>query len=59
MSDTGIINLDADNFNMNKSRIKQDLLSCFGLYALKDLEIASVGTRPNTRYGIMMDKNKI
>ena len=59
MSDTGIINLNADNFNMNKSRIKQALLSSFGLYALKDLEIASVGTRPNTRYGIMMDKNKI
>lgn len=59
MSDTGIINLDADNFNMNKSRIKQDLLSSFGLYALKDIEIASVGTRPNTRYGIMIDRNKI
>ncbi len=59
MSDTGIINLDTDNFNMNKSRIKQDLLSSFGLYALKDIEIASVGTRPNTRYGIMIDRNKI
>ena len=40
-------------------KIKQDLLSCFGLYALKDLEIASVGTRPNTRYGIRMDRSKI
>jgi len=25
----------------------------------KDLEIASVGSRPNTRYGIRMDRNKI
>lgn len=29
------------------------------LYALKELEIDSVGSRPNTRYGIMMDKAKI
>lgn len=35
------------------------ILICFGFYALKDLEIASTGIRPNTRYGIMLDKNKI
>ena len=29
------------------------------LYALKDLKISSLGTRPNTRYGISMDKGKI
>jgi len=59
MSDTGITNLSADNFNMYKGKIKSDLLGRFGLYALKDLEISSVGTRPNTRYGIRMDKNRI
>lgn len=59
MSDTGIINLNSDNFNMYKGKIKQDLLARFGPYALKDLEIASVGTRPNTRYGIRMDRSKI
>jgi len=59
MSDTGIINLSADNFNMYKGKIKKDLLSRFGPYALKELEIASVGTRPNTCYGILMDKAKI
>ena len=26
---------------------------------MKDAEIASRGTRPNTRYGILMDKSKI
>ncbi|MBW1847780.1 MAG: hypothetical protein JRJ27_11675 [Deltaproteobacteria bacterium] len=31
----------------------------FGSYILKDLEIASVGMRPNTRYGILMDKSRI
>jgi len=59
MSDTGIINLNSDNFNMYKGKIKQDLLGRFGPYALKDLEIASVDSRPNTRYGIRMDRNKI
>lgn len=59
MSDTGIINLNADNFNMYKGKIKQDLRGRFGPYALKDLEIASAGSRPQTRYGIRMDRSKI
>ena len=59
MSDTGIINLSGENFMMYKGKIKNDLLQRFGSYALKDLEIASVGTKPNTRYGIMTDKSKI
>jgi CRISPR-associated protein (TIGR02584 family) len=59
MSDSGITNLNAENFTMYKSRIRQDLQKGFGHYALKDLEIASTGKRPNTRYGIGMDKGKI
>jgi hypothetical protein len=59
MSDSGIINLNAENFAMYKSRIRQDFQKSFGLYALKDLEIASTGKRPNTRYGLGMDKEKI
>ena len=59
MSEGGITNLSAENFNMYKGKIKQDLLSRFGAYALKELEIASLGRRPNTRYGIKMDKNRI
>jgi len=59
MSDTGIINLNADNFNMYKGKIKQDLLGRFGPYALKDLEISSAGSRPHTRYGIRMDRSRI
>jgi len=34
-------------------------LERFGPYAIKDLEIASTGTRPNTRYGLRLDKSKI
>lgn len=59
MSDTGITHLSADNFNMYKGKIKSDLLGRFGLYALKDLEISSAGTRPNTRYGIGVDRSRI
>ena len=59
MSDTGITSLSADNFNMYKGKLKGDFLNRFGPYALKELEIASVGSRPNTRYGILMDKSKI
>jgi CRISPR-associated protein (TIGR02584 family) len=59
MSDTGIKNLNAVNFNSYRSKIKADLLKGFGPYALKDLEISSEGTRPNTRYGIRIDKSRI
>ena len=59
MSDTGITSLSSENFNMYKGKIKSDLMNRFGPHALKELEIASVGTRPNTRYGILLDKAKI
>jgi len=59
MSDTGITSLSADNFNSYKGKIKGDLLRGFGPYALKDMEISSIGARPNTRYGLRMDKSRI
>jgi len=59
MSDTGIVNLNSYNFNTYKAKIKRNMLGRFGPYALKELEIASVGSRPNTRYGILIDKTKI
>ena len=59
MSDSGITGLNADNFNSYKSKIKENLTNRFGPYALKELEIASIGKRPNKRYGILMDKAKI
>jgi len=59
MSDTGITRLNSENFNAYKAKIRERLRLRFGHYALKDLEIASLGKRPNTRYGIRMDKSKI
>jgi len=59
MSDSGILNLDAPNFNSYKSRINADLRQVFGVYALKRIGISSLGSRPNTRYGILVDRNRI
>jgi CRISPR-associated protein (TIGR02584 family) len=59
MSDTGISGLNTENFNSYKGKIKNELLNTFGPYALKEFEIASEGIRPNTRYGIRMDKCRI
>ena len=58
MSDTGITNLSKENFNSYKGKIKTALRNRFGWYALEELEIKSVGSRPK-RYGILMDKTKI
>ena len=59
MSGEGIINLDPENLRSFKSKIKKILEMRFGSQVLKDIEIASVGKRPDTRYGIMIDKSKL
>lgn len=59
MSTTGITALNIENFNMYKSRIRRDLEKGFGLHILPELEIASIGSRPNTRYGICLERNRI
>jgi len=59
ISDTGINNLNAENFNMYKGKIKTQLRKVFGPYALKIIEIASEGIRPSVKYGIMIDKDRL
>ncbi len=59
MSDSGILGLTAENFNSYKARIKEDLTKAFGPLALERLEIASIGKRPNTRYGLRIDKSAL
>jgi len=59
MSDTGIRGLTSENFHSYKSKIRQDLERGFGLYALADLAIEATGKKPDTRYGIKMEKEKI
>jgi len=55
MKNGGIIKLDNHNFMMYKSRIRENILNRYCPYALKNI----VGLRPNTRYGIRMDKSAI
>jgi CRISPR-associated protein Csx14 len=59
MSNSGITGLNAENFNSYKAKLKKGLLNHFGPYALKELEIASEGTRPGVRYGIRMSREKL
>ena len=59
MSNSGIRELDDKNFNSYKSKVNRALKNKFGIYAVKDLEIASLDKRPNTRFGIRMDKERI
>ena len=59
MQGEGIINLDYENLRSLKSKIKKILETRFGTQALQDIEIASVDSRPDTRYGIRIDKSKL
>ncbi len=59
MSDSGILALSAENFNSYKSRIRAGLERVFGSYQVAHLAIASQGKRPDTRYGIPLDRERI
>lgn len=59
MSDTGIRGLNKENFRSYKAKIKNDLEKGFGLYALPEVAIESVGKRPDTRYGLRIERSKI
>ena len=59
MSDSGITSLTAENFNSYKGKIKKDLANAFGLYAAQHLAIAGNGKKPDTRYGIPIDRNRV
>ncbi len=59
MSDSGILGLTAENFQSYKGKIRKDLEKGFGLYALPELEITPKGTRPNTRYGFVIEKKRL
>lgn len=59
MSDRGIINLNAENFNSYKAKIRKDIEREFGPYVIHELAIESVGKKPDTKYGINIDRDKI
>jgi hypothetical protein len=59
MSDTGITNLNAENFNSYRVKINRDLERGFGAPNAARIMIASSGVRPHTRYGIELDREYI
>jgi len=59
MSRSGITELSKENFSSYKSKIAEDIRKGFGLYAFSELAIESVGKKPDTRYGIPIEKEKI
>ena len=59
MSDSGILGLNKTNFNSYKSKIQEILQQGFGIYALPEIAIKGVGTKPDTRYGLKIDKEKV
>ena len=56
---SGIMKLDKENFNSYRSKVNADLRKIFGVHAVKDIGISPIGRRPNTRYGIKLDKSRI
>ncbi len=59
MSDTGIHAISAENFNAYKSKLRRDLERAFGPLEADRLEIATRGRRPNTRYGLLLEREQI
>jgi len=59
MAEGGIRSLDKYNFRSYRSKISRNLEKGFGHQALSELIIDSVGKKPNTRYGIRIDKERI
>ncbi len=59
MSKWGIQDLNAENFNSYKSKLKRALEGGFGLSASRDLIITSVGRKPDTRFGLRLPREHI
>ena len=56
MSDTGILGLTQENFNSYKSKINRAITQRYGQNLAAELIIESVDRRPNTRYGLRLDR---
>jgi len=59
MSDSGIASLTRENFNSYKSKLRKMIESAFGTGIGAQLEISAVGKKPDTRFGIRLDKTRI
>lgn len=59
MSETGILSLTQENFNSYKSKINRAIIQRYGQRLASDLVIDAVDKRPNTRYGIRLDRSRL
>jgi CRISPR-associated protein Csx14 len=59
MSESGIFSLNSQNFNSYKNKIQRDLERGFGAVHAQILAINASGRRPDTRYGIALDRESI
>ncbi len=59
LSGSGIKSLTRENFNSYKSKIKSILIKSFGLSVYEKIGIVSVGRKPDTRFGIRIDRSRI
>jgi CRISPR-associated protein Csx14 len=59
MSDSGILGLTKANFNSTKSKIRDILQQGFGRHTLPEIVIEGVGAKPDTRYGLKIDRERI
>lgn len=55
----GILDLDMGNFNAYKGKIRRDLELAFGPYNARSISITGVGKKPDTKYGIPLDRSRI
>jgi CRISPR-associated protein (TIGR02584 family) len=55
----GICRLEKESFRAYISKIRQDIQHTFGLPAAAQLTVEAVGKKPNTRYGIKIDRKKM
>jgi CRISPR-associated protein Csx14 len=58
-TDSRIVDLGDEAFHQYKAKIRNALKKQFGAYLTPRLEIASIGQRPDTRFGIAMDRERI
>jgi hypothetical protein len=59
MSDSGILGLTKANFNSMKSKIRDILQQGFGLYTLSEIAIEGVGAKPDTCYGLRIERERV
>lgn len=57
--DKGICALDKESLRTYVSKIRQDIQKTFGMTAASQLSVESSGKKPDTRYGIPMDRERI